>query len=266
MTLNPPLDRTERGAGTAAETAGGAGGHDTQGAAHREQILAAASALVRAYGVGAVSLAQVAEAAGLDEITVRRHWSSAQDLAPVLLAHELAEWLASVRTDLEEDPENLRPSRLVVLLLRRSWRHEFVDLIASDLHMRQVVAAQSPVREALEQAMPQALCMQVMPLLRRGGLVREDLSAREQAYLMHTLMTGFVVAQAASHEGDAWTTDPEAVDPETLLAYAMSQLLEARPEPSREQCERTLTAVIEGIARVEARLGRIIGTVAGGAT
>lgn len=203
-----------------------------------ERILAAAAELVGRHGPQKTTVAEIARAAGVGKGTAYLYWPSKEELLLALLAHETVAWIRSVRAEVVHDPEQLRLSHLAVLLLD-SWRYELVELIASDLYLRRVLAAHRDSRELLERSMPMELCSRVLPLMRREGLVRSDTDAREQAYVFNAVMTGFVVGKVVEH------ADSTVIDPAAALARAIRMLLEPDSAPSRSQCERLLPEVLE---------------------
>ena len=155
-----------------------------------ERILNAAAELIGQQGPQKTTMAEIARAAGVGKGTAYLYWSSKEELLLALLAHELLRWVLAVRDKMVRDPEDLCPSRLGVLLLD-SWPRELVELIASDLYLRRILAAHQGSREALERSMPMKLCLRVLPLLRQKGLARDDVDALEQAYVFDAVMTGF---------------------------------------------------------------------------
>ncbi|WP_136313970.1 TetR/AcrR family transcriptional regulator [Actinomyces procaprae] len=214
-----------------------------------ERILTAAAELVAIHGPQKTTVAEIARAAGVGKGTAYLYWPSKEELLLALLAHETAAWIGSVRAEVVRDPERLRLSRLAVLLLD-SWRHELVELIASDVFMRRVLAAHRDSRELLERSMPMELCLRVLPLLRREGLMRDDaeMDAHEQAYVFNAVMTGFVVGKVTER------ADATAIDPAAALARTIRLLLEPDTAPTKSQCERLLPEVLEVVDRAVANL------------
>ncbi|CED89998.1 TetR/AcrR family transcriptional regulator [Actinomyces succiniciruminis] len=222
-------------------------GVPTAASALPERILTAAAELVDQHGPQKTTVAEIARAAGVGKGTAYLYWPSKEKLLLALLAHELVVWIRSVRAEVVHDPERLRLSRLAVLLLD-SWRHEVVELIASDLYLRRVLAAHRGSRELLERSMPMELCVRVLPLMRREGLVRSDTDAHEQAYVFNAVMTGFVVGKVTER------ADSAVIDPAAVLARTIRQLLEPDTAPTISQCERLLPEVLEVVDQAVANL------------
>ncbi|MBE6474318.1 MAG: TetR/AcrR family transcriptional regulator [Actinomyces succiniciruminis] len=218
-----------------------------------ERILTAAAELVARHGPQKTTVAEIARAAGVGKGTAYLYWPSKEELLLALLAHELVGWIGSVRAEVVRDPEQLRLSRLAALLLR-SWRHELVELIVSDVYLRRILTTHRDSRETLDRSMPLELCLRVLPLLRREGLVRDDaeVDVREQAYVFNAVMTGFVVGKVAER------ADSTATDPETALARAVRALLEPDRATDRSQCERLLPEVLDVVDRAVAELEQLM--------
>ena len=216
-----------------------------------ERILTAAAELVARHGPQKTTIAEIARAAGVGKGTAYLYWPSKEELLLALLAHELVAWIGSVRAEVERDPEQLRLSRLAVLLLR-SWRHELVELIVSNVYLRRILTAHRDSRETLDRSMPLELCLRVLPLLRRDGLMRDDVDAHEQAYVFNAVMTGFVIGKVAER------TDSTVTDPDAALSRTVRVLLEPAAAPDRSQCERLLPEVLEVVDRAVAELEELM--------
>lgn len=216
-----------------------------------ERILNAAAELVGQHGPQKTTVAEIARAAGVGKGTAYLYWSSKEELLLALLAHETLKWVLAVRDKLVRDPEDLCPSRLGVLLLD-SWPRELVELIASDLYLRRILAVHQQPREALDRSMPMKLCLRVLPLLRQKGLVRDDADALEQAYVFDALMTGFVMGKMVD------SADFETVDPRAVLSRAIRALFEPPVAPGRSHCERVLPEVLQVLDHAVAELNDVM--------
>ncbi|MEU4667707.1 TetR family transcriptional regulator [Amycolatopsis sp. NPDC023774] len=78
-----------------------------EGGQHRQPIVAAAIGLTASEGWSAVTMARLAEAAGVSRQTVYNEVGSKAALAEVMISHELARFLAVVRTAFDRHPEDL---------------------------------------------------------------------------------------------------------------------------------------------------------------
>lgn len=216
-----------------------------------ERILNAAAELIGQQGPQKTTVAEIARAAGVGKGTAYLYWSSKEELLLALLAHELSRWVLAVRDKMVRDPEDLCPSRLGVLLLD-SWPRELVELIASDLYLRRILAAHQGSREALERSMPMKLCLRVLPLLRQKGLARDDVDALEQAYVFDAVMTGFVMGKMVD------SADFATVDSRVVLSRVIRALFEPPAPPGRSHCERALPEVLEVLDHAVAELNDVM--------
>lgn len=215
-----------------------------------ERILAAAAELVGRYGPQKTTVAEIARVAGVGKGTTYLYWSSKEELLMALLARQVIEWISVVRSRLAHDSEALLPSHLALLLLR-SWRHELVECLASDVYLRRILSAHQRSREILNRSMPKELCLQILPILRRNGFVRDDGDAHEQAYIFDAVMTGFVVSEMEGF------VDSSLVDSESALSYVARALFETSDPPERSRYESTLSEVLEVLDRAIGELNDV---------
>lgn len=193
------------------------------------RILAAADELLQARGSKAVTVAAVAERAGVGKGTVYLYWSSKSDLLLGLIGRDFLDLAEQFTTDLQVDPDLARPSQLFPSLMRRAAHRPFVRAILRNDDGLLGALADDPRSAALVDALgPDALMNTMLPAWRTNALARTDWLLDEQAYALMALYRGFLVL------GDETAGNASSPDSSSVLARAVTALL--GPErPTRTQ-------------------------------
>lgn len=207
------------------------------------RILGAADELLQARGSKAVTVAAVAERAGVGKGTVYLYWASKSDLLLGLIGRDFLDLAGQFTTDLQADPDLARPSQLFPSLMRRAAHRPFVRAILRNDDGLLGALADDPRSAALVDALgPDALMNAMLPAWRNNNLARTDWLLDEQSYALMALYRGFLVL------GDQQVDGSGAPDSSSILARAVTALL--GPErPTRRQMREVAGSGAEFLAR-----------------
>lgn len=207
------------------------------------RILAAAGELLQARGSKAVTVAAVAEKAGVGKGTVYLYWTSKSDLLLGLIGRDFLDLAEQFTTDLRADPDLARPSQLFPSLMRRAAHRPFVRAILRNDDGLLGALAGDPRSAALVDALgPDALMNKMLPAWRKNALARTDWLLDEQAYALMALYRGFLVL------GNETSGEAAPPDSSSVLARAVTALL--GPErPTRTQMRDVAAEGTEFLAR-----------------
>lgn len=208
------------------------------------RLLWAARRLVLDHGARKVTVAEIAQVAGVGKGTVYLYWSSKEDLILALFAEEVEDFLREVVRVIRDDPQRVRLSRLMPLVLSTALDRPLTrHLFTGDPYLLRVVADRETTVRVLASGQPATLSTAVLPILREAGLARDDHPLQSQAYAMRALVTGFMVTMTPP-AGVADTLDPGAA-----LSYATAALLEPSTAPHPDQlriaAQRTIALIEE---------------------
>ncbi|MFJ2952705.1 TetR/AcrR family transcriptional regulator [Streptomyces sp. NPDC087226] len=194
-----------------------------QDAPKAARILRATRELGLQHGFRKVTVAEIAQAAGVGKGTVYLYWSSKESLVLGVCGREIVSWLDQVIDRLAEDPDCVHLRRLAPLLLHTTLSHPLTRrMMTGDADLAHVLAQREEDREVLERTKAGAMCHTVMPVLREHGLVRDDEPLESQSYALHALLYGFLMSLA-----DPAAAGPLRVDaPDRVLSLAVGRLLE----------------------------------------
>ncbi|OWA13909.1 hypothetical protein B9W62_04260 [Streptomyces sp. CS113] len=193
------------------------------------RILRATRDLGLKHGFRKVTIAEIAQSAGVGKGTVYLYWSSKESLVLGVCGREVVSWLDQVIDRLAEDPSTVHLRRLAPLLLHTTLGHPLTRrMMTGDADLAHVLAERDEDREVLEHTKAGAMCQAVVPVLRRHGLVRDDESPQDQGYALHALLYGFLMTLA-----DPAAAGPlRADDPDRVISRTVGRLLEPRDPPA----------------------------------
>ncbi|MEV0611883.1 helix-turn-helix domain-containing protein [Nonomuraea sp. NPDC050404] len=200
------------------------------------RILDSARELVLDHGAAKVTVSEISRAAGVGKGTVYLYWPSKEDLIRGLFARDLFTILETGIARVTTDPATVQPRHLATLLLRTTHRLPLAQrLQRGDADLLRILMQDAGDRDLFARTQPAAMCRQVMPILRRHGLIRHDRPLPDQVYALHAVLTGFFAAVSAP------ASAPPADDPYTVLADTVALLL----EPSGPPAEAALAAAAD---------------------
>ncbi|MBQ0889619.1 TetR/AcrR family transcriptional regulator [Streptomyces sp. RM72] len=199
-----------------------------QDAPKAARILRATRELGLQHGFRKVTIAEIAQAAGVGKGTVYLYWSSKESLVLGVCGREIVSWLDQVIDRLAEDPDCVHLRRLAPLLLHTTLDHPLTRrMMTGDTDLAHVLAQRDEDREVLERTKAGAMCHAVMPVLREHGLVRDDEPPESQSYALHALLYGFLMTLAAPAAAGPLRVDA----PDLILSRTVGRLLEPADSP-----------------------------------
>ncbi|OLT21375.1 hypothetical protein BJF78_34215 [Pseudonocardia sp. CNS-139] len=219
------------------------------------RVFAAARDLVLEHGVRKVTIAEIAQAAGVGKGTVYLYWPTKEDLVLALFARDLLACVEDVVRALADDPSLVMPRRLAPLLVRTALGRPLSRrLHTGDVDALRLLAQHAADREVFDRADASALSYGVLPILRAHGLVRADRPVLHQAYTVHALLTGFIATEAGR------VTGPLPVgNAEEILAETVHVLLEPGVDPPPDVVAAAATEAVASLNVAAAALAEIAG-------
>ncbi len=235
----------------------------TQGTSPRmERILEATRDLTLREGVRAVTISEIAKLAGVGRGTLYLYWTAKEDLLADLFAHDFLDVLAEVAEAVRKDPAQIMPHNLLALVERTLRRHTFV----SPAHPHSqgllgVITAHPGIRELTRTLGPLAMFQRIFPVLRRHGLIRDDLTLDTQVHAISALLHGLDIVAEREPVADLLSHS----DPQAVLSQVCVALLEpsAVPDPgpaAEEALDELERARTTGITNLRTHgLGKTLG-------
>lgn len=194
--------------------------------------------MLRARGNRGITIAEVARKAHVGKGTVYLYWATKEDLLVELIGRDFLAVADEHIAILTADPELARPSRMLPHLLGTAADHYFVSALdGEDDELLGVLVADPRAKRLVDTLGPRAVMHRVLPLWRRDGLARTDWALTDQAFALHALITGFVVAQQKHNP------PLEIVDSGKVLGAAVTALL----GPERADAEQLRNTAADGL-------------------
>lgn len=208
-----------------------------------ERILTATRDMVLEGGTRGITIAEIARRAGVGKGTLYQYWPTKEDLIAELLAHDLLGVLDDVERAVRADRSLIVPHRLLVLMEETLRQHPFATAVNIRDRGRLGLMLDHPALEEMSGVLgPTAVLLRIFPILRRHGLMREDLPVETQVLAVAGLIHGLqVVEDREPVDGLLPNRDPLAV-----LASASAVLLAPDELPDSED------AAFESIAALRA--------------
>lgn len=227
--------------------------HDSLKAA---RILGSTRQLVLEHGIRKVTIAEIAQAAGVGKGTVYLYWPTKEDLILGLLGRELLASLAEVIEEITRDPTIALPRRLAPALARTTLKHPLARrLLTGDSDLARLLTQHPTTGAVFTLAGPNAMSKAVLPVLRRHGLVRDDRTPEHQAYAVHAVLTGFLSLVADSTVAG----QPQVVHPDEVLTDIIHQLLEPAADPERQHIAAAGQAIVTILTQTREAVLALIG-------
>lgn len=226
-----------------------------QDSAKAARILTVARELLLRRGFKGVTVAEIAEKAHVGKGTVYLYWGTKEDLFVGLFAREFLAALDEFTELLTSDPDNARPHRLCVHLMRTAVERPFVRALhTGDADLLGVLLEHSRSTELVSTLGPAALQYAVLPVWRANALARDDWPLDEQAYALRALMAGFFQLATGHHV----LTEVAAEDPQRVQAAAVTALL----GPERASAAQVRATAEEGLRMLREKRAIVLATLA----
>jgi AcrR family transcriptional regulator len=188
-----------------------------------QRILDAASELIQRWGYNKTTVDDIARQAGVAKGTIYLHWKTREDLFLALIRREELMLVDDIKQRIDNDPEGATLHGLMkhaTLATMKNPLMKAVFLRNSD--MIGELAHKEYASESYKERL--AYYMTFLEFLRSHGLVRNDISIREEMYVLSALATGVLLI-------DPWlpdefkVSDEEAVE---LMAETIRRTFEPR--------------------------------------
>lgn len=203
-----------------------------------ERILDAAADLLQRWGYKRLTMDDVAAAARIGKGTIYLHWKTRDALFQAVLNREVSALIDSLRVAVERDPYEALPHRLA-----RTYYLRIVErpLVLAIFTMDREVLGKLWQHEHQREPQIAELRVQFVQLLQDRRVIRQDISARDAAYLFRTLILGYLLAQPF-----LGNEQPESERRADLLALTLQGALGLETNPT----EAVVSAVADHVRRL----------------
>jgi AcrR family transcriptional regulator len=191
-----------------------------------ERILDAAADLLQRWGYKRLTMDDVAAAAGIGKGTIYLHWRTRKALFQAVLNREVSRLIADLRAAVEHDPHEALPHHLARTYYLKIMQR---PLVLAVFTMDREVLGRLWQHEHQREPHVAELRVEFVQLLQDRGLMRQDISAQDAAYLFRTLILGYLLAQPFL--GNA---PPDRERKADLLALTVQGTLGLEPNPPEE--------------------------------
>jgi AcrR family transcriptional regulator len=219
-----------------------------------DRILNAAADLVLRWGYKRVTIEEIAKRAGIGKGTVYLHWKTREALFIAMLAREALLFFDLIISRIRADPAEALLHRLLRLILRSMSDHALLRAAFSrDTEVLGNLASDGSARPLQGQKI--GLTQDYYEILRSHGLLRADLSAKEQFYAVSALVFGFYVLDPVLPPGEQRSFEDRA----EILAVTARNAFEP-PDPADPAVLRAVApqviAVFERLRQSYARFAQ----------
>jgi len=198
-----------------------------------ERILDAAAELITRWGYSKTTIDDIAKKAGVAKGTIYLHWKTREDLFQALMVREDVLLTADIKQRMAGDPEaGTLHGMMKYSMLAIMKRPLIKAVLLNDTDLLGQWSRREASTEAYAQRMAEYL--KYFEFLRSRGLVRTDIPAKEQSYMLGAIAMGFLVVVPLMPEEYVFT-DEETVE---MLAETVKRTFEPRgPISSQESVE-----------------------------
>lgn len=216
--------------------------------AHR--ILDAATELILRWGYSKTTIDDIARQAGVAKGTIYLHWKTREDLFRALLMRERLEHARDFLQRVAGDPQGLTLRGITIHSVMALMKRPLLKaLLFGDMDILGKVAPGERSSPGYEER--QAGFKTYLELLRQYGMVRSDLSLRDEVHIWSAVFAGFLVG-APLMPDDATTRDTELAE---LMAETIERTLGtgqgAHSEEFRAASQSYMQSLEQGVAFLE---------------
>lgn len=195
-----------------------------------ERILDAAVELITRWGYSKTTIDDIARKAGVAKGTIYLHWKTREDLFQALMEREEMLLTEDIKQLIATDPEaGTLHGMMRNTMLATVKRPLMKALFLSDTDVLGQWARRESTGAIYEQRM--ARYLNYFEFLRSLGLVRTDIPAMKQAYMISAIATGFLMVGPLMPDELA-ITDEEAAD---MIAEIVKRTFEPRGQISSQE-------------------------------
>jgi len=206
-----------------------------------ERILDAAAELTLRWGYNKTTVDDIARQAGVAKGTIYLHWKTREDLFLALMQREYIRLVKDIQQRIAGDPEGGT--------LHGITKHSMLATMKSPLMkavlLRDIDLLGEWTRK--EYASPSysaqiAQSMALVELVRSRGVVRDDIDARKQAFMLDAITMGFLIIEQYMPD-DFKYSDAEIVE---MTAEAIARVF-APAQPPDEQTKQEISNALISI-------------------
>jgi AcrR family transcriptional regulator len=194
-----------------------------------QRILDAAGELIQRWGYKKTTIDDIARQAGVAKGTIYLHWKTREDLFMALLRREELKLAEDMKQRIANDPEGST--------LRGFVKHSTLALMKSPLMKAVFLNDTDMLGELARREYSSATYAErienykiFLEFLRSHGVVRTDISVREQTYIFSAVWMGFLLIDPLMPDEFKFS-DEEVVE---MLAEAIQRMLEPRTTTTGE--------------------------------
>lgn len=210
--------------------------------AHR--ILDASAALMLRWGYNKTTIDDIARQAGVAKGTIYLHWKTREELFGALMKRERLEVAEDTKRRITEDPEGTT--------LRGIAKHSALALLKRPLLKAVILRDMDVIGKLAHSEQSNAVAVEkltgvkvYLEFLREQGLVRTDLSLRDQVYILSATFMGFFVVSPLMPDGFT-LSDEELAD---LMAETVQCTLESGRSVSSDEYQAVSHAFMQYLNR-----------------
>ncbi len=192
-----------------------------------QRILDAAADLVKRWGYGKTTIDDIARQAGVAKGTIYLHWKTREDLFKALMVREEQALASDIQQRIASDPQGttlygvIKHTMLAILqnpIMKAVFTRD-TDMLGEIARMKQ---GTTRYKEKL------ASFKVYFEVLRNQGLIRTDLSPKQEVYMLSAIFTGFMLVDPLLPD-EFKLSDEEAAE---MLAEAVRRTFEPdQPTP-----------------------------------
>jgi AcrR family transcriptional regulator len=210
-----------------------------------ERILEAAAELITRWGYSKTTIDDIAKKAGVAKGTIYLHWKTREELFQALMEREEILLTEDIKQHMVGDPEagtlhGMIKNSMLAIMKRPLMKATFL----SDTELLGQWARREATTEAYAQRMAEYL--KYFELLRSRGLVRTDIPAKEQSYMLSAIATGFLVIGPLMPD-EFVISDEEAAE---MIAETVKRTFEPRGPASSQESEELSQAFTHYLDRL----------------
>ena len=210
-----------------------------------ERILDAASELIQRWGYNKTTIDDIARQARVAKGTIYLHWKTREELFQALIAREALALTEDIQRRIADDPEGATLHGFMKHSTLATMKSPLMKaVILRDADMIGELARKEYATESYEERA--ARFKAFLEVLRGHGLVRKDMSIREELYILTALAMGVLLV-------DPWLpdefklSDEEAVE---LMTESIRRTFEPRQAATKSELQEATDVFNQYINRV----------------
>lgn len=159
--------------------------------ARAERILDVAADLLQRWGYKRLTMDDVASESGVGKGTIYLHWKTREALFRAVLNREILALLGELLQAVHQNPRNALPDRLGAIYVEATMKRPLVRAV---LQMDRDLLGNLIQHQRQRESRLSDLRIDLMRLLQKLGVLRNDMSAEEMSYAFRSMLLGFFLA------------------------------------------------------------------------